>query len=204
MTTYPSKKARVPQDCYVAYDGQHSVKYVVIDNYLVNSEGTSFNKGFSAGIADWIIWELTANDGYDVVILCHWPFYRTHKTRSMNAEETVPGSSTAENYNSATQTACWNLLLARKNKQSGTYTDYAGGSHSYDFTGCDTDLLCVLSGHTHEERWSIKDGLTNYAEAGMVSNQSSVFGLIDRSASKMHIWRFDNTSTEFAELILDI
>lgn len=201
MSTYRVKKAKVTQDCYVAYDDLHSVKYICIDNYILASNKQSWSRGWSTGIATWILDELQKNDGYDIIVCVHFPMHPKHRLRS-ESEETATQSS-AENYNSAHQMACWNLVIARKNKTSGTFTDMDGITHSYDFTECENELLCILSGHAHEERISTSYGITDYTSDWYGNNQSCIFGLIDRSAKKLHIWQFSST-TVYDELVLDI
>ena len=201
LTNYPSVRARVTGGCYVAYDGLHSVKYICIDNYILASNKQSFSRGWSTGIATWILDELQKNDGYDIIVCAHFPMHPKHRLRS-EVEETATQSS-AENYNSPHQMACWNLMLARKNKTSGTYEDFDGVTHSYDFTGCKNDVLCILSGHAHEERISTSYGVTDYTADWYGNNQSCTFGLVDRTSEKLHIWKFDSTAV-YDELVLDI
>lgn len=200
FTTYPNiKKINQHQDCYVVYDGRYSVKYIVVDDYILSADTTSVEHGFSEEISNWLIDELSKNDGYDSVLLIHWPLFIKHRTR---ASETEQSSSTSmENYNNAERTGYWNFFLARKNKGSGTFTDHDRVTHSYDFSSCENDLLCILSGHEHAEEWSVEYGLTHYA-ANRYPN-GSVFGAIDRANKKLHIWEF-NASTVKDELVIDI
>lgn len=201
LTTYPSVRANVPEGCYVAYDGLHSVKYVCIDNYILSSNKQTWSRGWTTNIANWVLTELQKNDGFDIVICIHFPMHPKHRLRN-ESEETATQSS-AENYNSAHQMACWNLMIARKNKTSGTYQDLDGISHTYDFTDCENELLCILSGHAHEERISTSYGITDYTADWYGNNGSCTFGLIDRESQKIHLWKFDSTAN-YDELILDI
>lgn len=167
---------------YVVLDNAHNVKFISLDNY----EDAGIISGMphpyvNTEVAKWLIEELSRNDGYDIVILRHEPIFRTSRTRGETEE------SEYDDFN------LWDLLLGRKNKASGTFTDDDGVSHSYDFTGCDGDLLCTLHGHTHEERLSIADGLTAYAVDWYGNNSRCTFGLIDRLNSKVTFWVFDST-----------
>ena len=167
---------------YVVLDNAHNVKLIALDNY--DDAGIVSNMPhpyINTETAKWLIEELSRNDGYDIVVVRHEPVCKTARTRS-ETEETV--------YDDA---AVWDLLLARKNKSSGTFTDDEGVAHSYDFTGCDGDLLCTLHGHTHEELISTVDGLTAYAANWYGNNYRCTFGLIDRLNSKVTLWVFDST-----------
>jgi hypothetical protein len=84
------------------------------------------------------------------------------------------------------------MLLARKNKQSGTFADSLGGEHTYDFTNCEHDLLITLHGHNHQEQMSTADGLTAYAADLLGDNRRCTFGLIDRLNGKVTFWVFDS------------
>ena len=167
---------------YVVLDNAHNVKFIALDNY--DDAGIVSNMPHphvSTEAAEWMIEELSRNDGYDIVILRHEPICKTSRTRG-ESEETAYDDF-----------AVWDLLLARKNKSSGTFTDDDGVARSYDFTGCNGDLLCTLHGHTHEERISTVDGLTAYAADWYGNNFRCTFGLIDRLNSKVTFWVFDST-----------
>lgn len=188
-------------DCYVAVDGLHNVKYLVLEDYYVNADGTGYTHGFDSATVDWMIDELSANDGLDVIILMHWPSSRTSMQRGDEEESADTGRWGTDTY------LLWDFFCARKNKTSGTFADINGTSHSYDFSSCKQDLLCTLHGHTHAEWFSTASGLTMYAAdryytAG--ANQGRcVFGLVDRSLGKLRIWQFNATEVT-EELQLDI
>ena len=167
---------------YVVLDKAHNVKFIAIDNY--DDAGIVSNMPhpyLNTETADWLVDELSRNDGYDIVILRHEPICKTSRTRSETVETEYGTDS------------LWSLLLGRKNKSSDTFTDNEGVSHSYDFSDCGGDLLCTLHGHTHEERLSVADGLTAYAANWYGDNKCCTFGLIDRLNSKVTFWAFDST-----------
>ena len=176
-----------PMGCFTVYDDAHSVKYVCVTNYILNEVGNN-TKGLDADSAKWLLEELAKNDGYDVVLLQHWPMYTTYRLRDANVE-----TADSENHSSSYNYTIWRMLVARKNKQSGTFLDVDGGSHAYDFTNCEHDLLITLHGHTHEERISTVDGLTAYAGDMCGDTRTCTFGLIDRLNSKVTFWVFDST-----------
>ena len=78
------------------------------------------------------------------------------------------------------------MLKDRKNKRSGTITDSDGVEHNYDFSKCESDLLCCLHGHTHEELYIQDEGLLAYAfDYGNVKN--CAFVSINRSENLLKV-----------------
>ena len=179
-------------NCYTVIDGKHNVKYIVMDNYYVNEEGTSYGEKSIDGITSkWLINELSKNDGYDIVYLQHWGMCPGKKLRTDENE-----SEWTENVNTSTVNyKLWQLLLARKKKQNGTFTDMFGNSHDFDFSSCKNELLCTLHGHDHQEYYSIQDGLTAYG-ADWFGNMTGTFLLVDRKNSKLKVFKFNTTSID--------
>ena len=179
-------------NCYTAIDGKHNVKYIIMDNYYVNEEGTGYGeKSIDSTTSKWLINELSKNDGYDIVYLQHWGMCPTKKLRTDKNE-----SAWVENVgNSTVNYKLWQLLLARKKKQSGTFTDMFGNSYDFDFSSCKNELLCTLHGHNHLEFYSIQDGLTAYG-ADWFGNSAGTFLLIDRKNNKLKVFKFNNTSVD--------
>lgn len=184
-------------DSYTVIDGLHAVKYLVLDNYYLTNESTQ-TKGFDGETLDWMIDWLSRNDSMDIVILMHWPCCRTWKSRD-DSEESAHSDVWTGGYD------LWDFFLDRKNKQSGTIDDMDGVSHSYDFSGCKTELLCELSGHQHQEKFSVADGFTSYVANRQSNNNglACVFGCINRTTQKLHIWEFSSNGV-LSELVLDI
>lgn len=176
-----------PMGCFTVYDDAHSVKCVCVANYIIDADG-NHTKGLTADATEWLLGELAANDGYDIVYLQHWPMFTTKRLRSATTE-----TADSENHSSSYNYAIWRMLVARKNKQSGTFKDSDGGEHSYDFTNCQHELLITLHGHNHEEQISTVDGLTAYAADMCGDTRTCTFGLIDRLNSKVTFWVFDST-----------
>lgn len=178
-----------PMGCFTVYDDAHSVKYVCVANYYQDSTSSSgIARGLDADSAEWLVNELAKNDGYDVVYLQHWPVWTTKRTRD-DREETAD----SENHSGSYNYAIWQMLIARKNKESGTFADSLGGEHAYDFTSCEQELLVTLHGHNHAENISTVDGLTAYAADMCGDTRRCTFGLIDRLNSKATFWVFDST-----------
>ena len=192
ITTYDKQVCPNYPNSYTVIDGKHNVKYIVMDNYYVNEEGTSYGEKSIDGITSkWLINELSKNDGYDIVYLQHWGMCPAKKLRTDENE-----SAWAENVNTSTVNyKLWQLLLARKKKQSGTFTDTSGNSHDFDFSACKNELLCTLHGHNHEEFYSTQDGLTAYG-ADWFGNSTGTFLLVDRKNNKLKVFKFNNTSVD--------
>jgi hypothetical protein len=171
--------------CFTVYDDAHSVKYVCVANYY--QAETGIVRGLDADSAEWLVNELAKNDGYDVIYLQHWPVFTTKRVRSADSE-----TADSENHSNSYNYKIWQMLLARKNKESGTFADSLGGSHAYDFTDCEHDLLITMHGHNHQEQISTVDGLTAYAGDMLGDGRRCTFGLIDRLNNKVTFWMFDS------------
>ncbi len=86
------------------------------------------------------------------------------------------------------------LFNARKNKTSGTVTDSEGVDHTFDFSGCTTDILCGLHGHTHIDAYNYVGG----TETGLMNvsfdwfdGNTVHFVLIDRVNKKLNVWKVE-------------
>ena len=187
ITTMHNVKNISPMNCYSVYDGNHNVKLIAVDTNIQDDAGE--RQGITTEVARWIISELT-NTNSDIVWINHWALFDSCKQRD-DIAETTEGINTISG-GSAIQFAVWQILIDRKNKTSGTYTDDAGVEHSYDFSGCTTDLLCCLHGHIHSEWYTTSRGLTAYAADWYGNNKRCTFGLIDRLNGKVTFWVFDS------------
>ena len=182
VSWYACRFSESAQKCYSAVDFEHDIKMVVVDPYDA--------KGFISGMAhpwyntettEWLINELTNDGGRDILYIQHEPIFATRKNRSAESES---------DYDNTTSLRIRPLILARKNKEQGTYTDTDGVSHTYDFTNCKGDLILSLHGHQHAELFST-NGFTSYA---CVNGYGGTFGLIDREAGFLRVWRFSYDS----------
>ena len=186
ITTMDGVKAVSPLNCYSIVEGSHNYKIMVVDTNIIGT-----GQGLTPAVADWIITELKSNDGKDILWLNHWPVFDSFQQRE-DDEETTNEANTITG-GGAVQFAIWQMLLDRKNKASGTYTDIEGVAHSYDFSDCESDLLCCLHGHIHSEWYTVAKGLTAYAAPMCGDTRTCTFGLIDRLNSKVTFWVFDST-----------
>lgn len=186
---------------YKVLDYWKNVKYLVFQGHIpvaksVDSGGFVFK--MTGEQWEWVIDEMEADDGYDIVIINHEPFPGTYTHRPSG------------------ETFTWNpygwkinltpLLMARKAKESGTVTDGDGVVHSYDFTSCQTDLLCALYGHMHEEQYAPKTvfGFPTYTgDEYSIQKRACAYGLIDRDKGKLTIASFTKNAVNEL-LVLDL
>lgn len=178
-----------PMNCYAIYDEPHNVKYVTVEEYVINASGNGFDRGLTKETTEWLIRELSQNDGYDIVLLKHW-FLKLPNGGLYVKRDGTQDSASASGY----LEELTSLFIARKNKTSGTFTDVEGNVHSYDFTNCESDLLCALHGHEHQEIYGYADKLLCYCADWLGDDMNCTFGLIDRANGKLRVWIADKTS----------
>lgn len=174
----------------VLTDDYFNMKYLIISNYD-KDEGESGSQ-ISTKQVNFIVDELSKRDGYDVVILSHEPISLSDSTTTALLEAGV--YTTMGNYFSfiPTKGGFVSMLLARKNKSNGTYTDDEGIEHTYDFTECNSDLLCCFCGHTHVEGFDFINGeLLNVAFGGInhADGHPIYFGYIDKKNRLLKYYR---------------
>lgn len=148
---------------HVTYDPYFNVKYIVYSWYdYVDATHYSI---VSTAQYDFLIDEMTKNDGYDIILCAH--------TRA-----------------DAYQEYLGNLVQARYNKTSGTFTDNEGVAHTFDFSNCENDLLVVLHGHSHAD-WAhydldvLSNCFLNYYE----STRPIYFVLVDKVNERLRLWK---------------
>ena len=152
---------------HVTYDPYFNVKYVVVSSYdYVDASNYSMA---SPKQYDWLIEELSKNDGYDVIVCSHvgLPWWNNN----------IAG-----------------IITARINKTSGIVTDKLSGSHSFDFSNCQSDLLVCLHGHDHADNYAydvgvLSQGFDNYYE----SFRPIFFVIVDRTNKQLKVWKVMNT-----------
>ena len=168
-------------------DGKHNVKYLALSNYSLNADGYGMNVSFTSAIhtaqMEWLIRELSKDDGLDIIILTHEPMTNTLTLLD----------GTTENWQAVgnTYAEVMKVLTARKNKTGGTATDSDGVEHSFDFSGCVSDLLCSFHGHIHGTRYNT-EGITQYVQcrtyAQSIDAYSVSWALIDRHAMTLTVY----------------
>jgi hypothetical protein len=190
-------------------DEARKIKYVVIGGWEYDHTlgGYSHYNIGQAGM-DGIVQMLSAQDGYDIVILSHiQPF-----ARQVASDWIHPPVEDGDNQGSgggmsvkvgtvvnASETSLDQMLIDRKNKASGTVKDSYGNSHAYDFTGCNSDLICCFAGHEHCDKYMWQnDNIPVYLfDAYAYDNRPFYFVNVDRTKERLNIWKVDNTATVY-------
>lgn len=199
-TRYPSSQAQLNQyfrniyarrgnnnGYFAVTDDAFNVKYVVISGFEYK-DGSSALRVSTAQMT-WLIEELSRNDGYDVVLVSHVPLH--YKTAEMSFPDGAPTSEQEFRVFGIDTDA---LFAARKNKSSGTVTDSDGVQHSYDFSACETPLLCALHGHTHIDAYNYVGGSLLSYSFDRFDGGTVFFVLLDRAAQKLMIWKVEGSA----------
>lgn len=163
----PTSRRTSNNGYFVNYDSYFNVKYVVYSNY--DYVDASHKEFVSSAQYNFLIEELSKNDGYDIIMLGH-----------------QDGAIYQENIDK--------LIKARYNKTSGSFTDREGVSHSYDFTNCEKNILVCLHGHNHNDNYNydmnvLSQGFDNYYE----DSRPFYFVIVDRENSQLKAWKVMNT-----------
>lgn len=149
---------------HVTYDPYFNVKYIVLTGYDY-VDATHYDI-VSSEQYEFLIKEMTKNDGYDIIVCSH---------------------QEADIYREATG----QLIKARCNKTSGTFTDRLEVSHTYDFTNCENDLIVCLHGHSHSDRYTYDDlgilsqSFDNYYD----TTRPIFFVIVDREDRQLKVWK---------------
>ena len=194
-------------ECMV--DEARKIKYVVIGGWEYDNAlgGYSHYNIGQAGM-DGIVQMLSAQDGYDIVILSHVQPFAGQVASDWIHPPVEDGASQGGGGGmsvgvgtvvNATETSLNQMLIDRKNKASGTVKDSYGNSHAYDFTGCNSDLLCCFSGHEHCDKYMWQNGnIPVYLfDAYAYDNQPFYFANIDRAKGRLNIWKVDKAPTVY-------
>lgn len=199
--TYPAKRIKNSgRCCYSVKVDKHAIKYIVLDQFYVPSDNTC-RVSIPTDIAKWLFDELSENDGYDIIMLCHQPM----TDRNIHRDGTVQ-TWTSDTNDIASLEKLFTVMKDRKNKRSGTYIDDNGVSHSYDFTNCKNELLCMLHGHTHEELYLVEDGLLSYScdwDGAESNGYKSTFIAIDRKNNKFISWIANNNVSVTEQFVVN-
>lgn len=191
-------------ECMV--DKDRKIKYVVIGGWEYDHTlgGYShFNIG-QAGM-NGIIQMLSAQDGYDIVILSHIQPFAGHTASDWIHPPVEDGDSQGGGGGmsvgvgtvvNVAETSLNQMLIDRKNKASGTVKDSFGNVHTYDFTNCNSDLICCFAGHEHCDKYMWQnDNIPVYIfDAYYCNNMPFYFVNVDRTKKRLNIWKVDNTA----------
>ena len=178
--TTKTKRMVNGRNFFVSHDDDYNVKYVVVCPDYTNSDGTRDGVEIRTDQMEWLLKELSADDGYDIVLLMHQLWTDTYIHRDGSVQNWQDAPAILENM--------WPVLKDRRNKRSGTITDSSGVEHTYDFSSVKTNLLCSFHGHTHEELYLSEENTTSYAANWYGDDNACVFGVINRANNTLKIW----------------
>lgn len=197
---------------FVVKDGLFNVKYIGVsgfnrETYHWKTNEDSGHTSVSKESMDWLIGELERDDGYDVVILSHYPLVNTPADGSGVSH---PDISDPVKYGDVMYGPVWTVTdqanmdafwAARKDKTAGTVYDTEGNAHEFDFTKVKGNLLCGLHGHAHDDNYCyIESTLLDVAfdclyNTGGTTDFDNTFHfvLIDRRNNLLNVWKVDGS-----------
>ena len=170
---------------FTVVDDYRKVKYLVVNNFEY-PETNYATRRITTEQAKFIVEELSADDGLDIIFTSHQPLdsndVTTRDSTYIAYNEKFLADTTAHN-------SFMDMLAARKNKASGTFTDSEGVAHTYDFSNVSGNLLMSLHGHAHFEAYrTFENSITEFI-FDWVPNNTFYFGYIDRENMKFKCWK---------------
>ena len=179
---------------FVIRDDYFNVKYVVVSGFEYDG-GVTFRIGTKQ--MQFIIDEFSKNDGYDIVVVSHVPLYYQPSTEVYPTGMT-PSDAGNETISRVSNVDTDALFNGRKNKTSGSVTDSDGVEHTFDFSGCTTDILCGLHGHIHMDAYNYVGGNGLMSATFDWFDGSTIhFALVDRINRQMNIWKIEGDSLTY-------
>lgn len=174
---------------FTVVDDYYNVKYLIVNNMEYPDTNYSTRR-ITTAQAKFIVDELGKKDGYDIILLSHVPLVADN---TMTSRDTSYQAYTETFLSDATaNTSFLAMIAARKAKTSGTFMDSEGAEHACDFSGCSSELLMSLHGHTHFEAYkSLPGSVTEFAFDWFDGN-TFYFAYIDRNAKKFKCWKNEN------------
>lgn len=180
-------------------DTEHNVRYCIFAIWYTDGNPWYHYYATSEAI-EAMISMLSIVDDNDIVILSHIQPYALQSDwykPAVDGNEASTSSGTRSHIAYANANAIDQMIADRKAKTSGTITDSDGVSHSYDFSGCTSDLLCCLSGHSHTDiyGYSPDDNVPSVTfDAYRYDNVPAYFVNIDRTRERLNVWKFDESN----------
>jgi hypothetical protein len=183
-------------------DAERNIKYIVIGGWEYDLDlGGHSRYAIGTETMDDIIQMLSVRDEYDIVILSHiQPFSAQTVTSWLHppvedGEEQGGGGGMSVVVGTIAWEKIGQVLIDRQNKTSGTVRDSYGVSHSYDFTGCTSDILCSFAGHEHCDKymWQNGDIPVYLFDAYAYDNHPIYFVNVDRTNRRMNVWKIDDS-----------
>lgn len=170
---------------FTVVDDYRNVKYLVVNNFEYPDTNTSIRR-ITTAQARFIVEELSANDGYDIVLVSHQPLDSDGVT---SRDENYSAYSEKFLFDTTAHNSFMDMIAARKNKTSGTFTDSEGGEHSYDFTNVSGKLLMSLHGHAHFEAYRTFENSIAEFIFDWFDKNTFYFGYIDRENMTFKFWK---------------
>lgn len=178
----------------IIYDTKNNIKYFVLAgwDYADKPYGTINNNYYwiNKPHIEWIIDEFAKNDGYDLVLISHVPLEMgaAGSIDPITSESIVRQNPIYITHDTSFLVPLWN---ARKTKTSGSIS-YNSESVPFDFTSCENDCLCALSGHTHFDGVEYLNG-TGLLQVSFdwFTNNTIHFVIIDRRNEKVKCWKLN-------------
>lgn len=177
------------KDAFAVYDELFDVRYLAIDP--MGYPWTYTSGRISTAQADFIIAQLEKDEG-DVVLLAHPYLFRDAVVKrdgtTFTGSEYFIGSADKD---TEIKQSFLDMLLARKEKRAGVFTDSDGKKHVYNFTQCKSDFLMSLHGHHHTEGYETFNGITEFMFQSFLRHEPNCiyFACIDRSEKKFKCWK---------------
>lgn len=170
---------------FTVVDDYRKVKYLVVNNFEYPDTNYSIRR-ITTAQAQFIVEELSADDGLDII-------FASHQSLDANGVTSRDETYTAYNEKFLSDTTVHNsfmdMLSARKNKTSGTFTDSEGVAHTYNFATVSSNLLMSLHGHAHFEAYrTFENSITEFIFDWFDGN-TFYFGYIDRENMKFKCWK---------------
>ena len=178
-------------------DAERKVKYCMFATWYFGTAGGEENQPYyhyklTSAVAEYMIDMLSAKDGYDIIVLshiqpAHGPRGWKQPTTDGNAETTAQKMLGCISYDYSID----NLIVDRKQKNSGILLDADGNEHSYDFSQCTSDILCWLSGHEHGDYYCKIGNVPVVVFDAYRYDNVPLFMLNVHRNGKINVWKFD-------------
>jgi hypothetical protein len=184
----------------VFVDNQRNVKYIVLKQEARDNGYGGGNPHFGTAQMEFLIKELSKNDGYDIIILSHEPLMLSNtklKDGTYKFTDTdYPKGAWAE---LKCGTEIMKMFADYKSKTSGTITDMDNVPHNYDFSNVTGNLFMTLHGHEHIELYRVETDnsipefvFDCFKKSGYypeTMNGTFYFAYIDRKTNTFKCWR---------------
>lgn len=190
-------------------DRGREIRFVIVGawDYDENVGGNSSYVMDSDNI-DALISMLSQKDGYDIVFLSHIQPYDDQLQADGVTKWYIPavdGEVAYESTDGRQSILFWRqhfmttLMNARKAKTSGSITGFYSDTHDYDFTECESDLLCCFAGHSHADGYNWQGGNARNLpivvfDALFYQHRPFYFVNVNRTAQKINVWKIDDTA----------